>query len=105
MSARPAKTKEEARIQLAEACASISVATDLIRPHLALFEQFRHEVALMESAGPTIDPTLFTSSERRATEAFLKPIFEAARQFVQTVDAQKTLAQTALDLAKKGKAQ
>lgn len=105
MIATPAKTVEEAREQLAEACMIISHATDLIRPYAPLFEQFRQETERMESAGPIIDPTLFKSSERRATEAFLKPIFEAAEQFIRTVDVQKARAQVALDQVKKGEAQ
>lgn len=100
----PAKTIEEAREQLAEACMAISHATDLVRPYLPLLEQFRDEAQIMNSIGPIIDPTAFMNPERRATEAFLKPIFEAAERFVHTVDIQKTRAQAALDQLNKGEA-
>jgi hypothetical protein len=91
------KTKAEARAALAEANAAIDYAAQLLRPHAALFEQFRRDQSAMESFGSILDPTLFLSSERRAVEALLAPLYQAADKFLATVDRQKARARAALD--------
>jgi hypothetical protein len=100
MTETPAKTIEEAREMLASAANAAQMAAHMLRPHLALFAQFRQEAQLMDSVGPILNPTLFKSSERAATQAFLAPIFDEAERFVRTVDRQTKSAREALEKVK-----
>lgn len=88
--------KLEAKAKLEELNAAISTAVLLIKSQGDTLTQFFHESRQMDSVGPILDPTLFNSSERRATEALLKPVYEAVQRFVDTYDRQIEAAQSAL---------
>lgn len=85
-----------AREDLHEMAVAISFAVSTIKPHLPTIEAFLRECNDMENFGCLINPTLYMSSERRAVEAFLRPICEAAREFAKAVDAQQEHAKAAL---------
>lgn len=90
-------TKDEAKAALDGALMSIGAAREMIRAVEPTLAQFMVEAQRMESVGPILDPTLFNSSERRATEAMLKPFFEMALAFVQRHDQQMAIVKAALE--------
>jgi hypothetical protein len=92
----PIASREEARDRLNELNAAIGLAAELIRANADVLDQFFAEKASMDSVGPILDPTLFNSSERRAIEAVLEPVYEAARDFVRAYDVQIAAARAAL---------
>lgn len=73
------------------------MAVHFLQPHRALFDEFMRESRSMESIGPIVDPTLFMSSERRATEAMLKPLYQGAIDFLTTHDQQIARVRAALE--------
>jgi hypothetical protein len=93
--------KTDAIKELDAALKTIAVACELLRPYLPLFRQFEREKRLMESAGPVLDPTLFNSSERRATEAIVAPAFSAAQAFIAEIDAQQARVKAAFATVKR----
>jgi hypothetical protein len=93
--------KADAIKELDAALKTIAVTVELLRPYLPLFRQFEREKQLMESVGPILDPTLFNSSERRATEAIVAPAFLAATAFVAEIDAQQAKVKAAFATVKK----
>jgi len=86
-----------ARQQLDEANVAISTAIVLLNGVKPTLEQFMAEAQRMDSVGPIIDPTLFNSPERRATEAILKPIYKAALDFIQAHEMAVAVAKGALE--------
>lgn len=91
-------TSDEARKSLDEANIAISTDASLIRAQMPVIERFLRESRNIDNFGHIVDPTLFNSSERRAADAILKPIYEAARQFLlihqfQVDKATKALAE------------
>lgn len=68
-----------------------------IRPTL---EAFMEESRRMDNIGHILDPTLFNSPERRATEALLKPVFKAGLDFLRTYDVQAAVGRDALEKVK-----
>lgn len=88
--------REETRMRLDELNSTLATCALLIKSHQEVLDQFFDEAEHMASVGPILDPTLFNSSERRATEALLTPIYKAARDFVLTYDEQIAKAKTAL---------
>ncbi|MDK1386329.1 hypothetical protein QN224_13015 [Sinorhizobium sp. 8-89] len=87
----------DARAQLEEANAAITTAALLLGTSRETFEQFMRESERMDSVGAILDPTLFMSSERRATEALLKPLYRAALDFLNTHDRAIGEARAALN--------
>jgi hypothetical protein len=85
------------RQELAEAAQAISMAGHILRPHLPLIERYRKERDLVDSVGPIINPSLYKSSERQATDAIMAPIFQAAAAFVAILDDQTRRAREALE--------
>lgn len=85
-----------AREDLHEMAQAISAAHNIVKLHMPTIETFLKECRDMENFGCLINPTLYISSERRAVEAFLKPICAAAREFSKAIDAQQERAQAAL---------
>ena len=70
-----------------------ALADSLMRPHLALLEQYARERELMGSVGAILDPTLYRSSERRTVDAAIAPLFEQVRAFCRAVaEARSVLA-------------
>ncbi|QZN99758.1 hypothetical protein [Chenggangzhangella methanolivorans] len=68
----------------------------MIREHRDTLDRFFAEQRSMDSVGAILDPTLFNSSERRATEQILTPIYRAAQTFLETYDRQSASARQAL---------
>ncbi len=89
-------TREEAKEALSTAIATIGVAAEIIRSQEALIRQYLGEAERMDSVGPIIDPTLFNSSERRATDALLRPIFQGASDFLRIYDERVASGKAAL---------
>ncbi|MDI7864334.1 hypothetical protein MRS76_20555 [Rhizobiaceae bacterium n13] len=85
------------RRQIEEANAIISTVALLLGGSRETFEQFMLESERMDSVGAILNPTLFMSSERRATEALLKPLYRAALDFLRTHDRVIGEARAALD--------
>jgi hypothetical protein len=81
-------THEEAAAALNDAMTAIRGASDLLRPHSALFEHYAQEKERLESIGLLFDPTLFLSRERREADAIIGPTFDAARSFLCTIETQ-----------------
>lgn len=75
---------------------AISTAVMILRMELPTIEAFLKESRLMEGVGPIIDPTLFNKSERRAAEAVVLPLFNAAVDFVRVYDSQIARSKEAL---------
>lgn len=90
-------TKDEAKEALDGALMSIGAARELIRSVEPTLTRFMVEAQRMESVDPILNPTLFNSSERRATEAMVKPFFEMAMVFVQRHDQQMAIVKAALE--------
>lgn len=88
---------DDAREQLVAANAAITTAVMLLSAERGTFEQFMREARDMDNFGHITDPTLFISSERRATEAILKPLYQAALDFIAAYDRQIAAARGALD--------
>jgi hypothetical protein len=82
-------TQEAAREQMLELGVALSTAYMLLKPFEPLILQFQRESREMESFGPILNPTLFMNSERRATEAILKPIYGEALRFIQIYEDQR----------------
>ncbi|TGQ95377.1 hypothetical protein EN851_07595 [Mesorhizobium sp. M8A.F.Ca.ET.208.01.1.1] len=90
-------TRDEALLALEEANAAMCAAAMLfasIEPTLARFMQ---ESRNMESIGALIHPTLWKDPERQATEALLKPLYQAALDFSKLYKAQLAQAAGALE--------
>lgn len=90
-------TKEEAKAALDDALRSTGAAREMIRSVEPTLARFMVEARRMESIGPILDPSLFNSSERRATEAMVKPFFEMALSFVERHDRQMETVKAALE--------
>lgn len=82
------KTRAEAAEALVGLNLTVAFAVQMLRGHVATIDQFFEEKRSMDSVGPILDPTLFNSSERRAAEALLAPVYRAARDLVATYDEQ-----------------
>ncbi|MDI9847328.1 hypothetical protein QM467_04545 [Rhodoblastus sp. 17X3] len=93
----PPLTREAAREQMLELGAALSTAYLLLKPFEPLVLQFQRESRDIESVGRILNPTLFISSERRATEAILKPIYDEALRFIRIYEAQRARGAAALD--------
>lgn len=89
-------TQQNAKEQLNSAAATIGVAAEIIRVNKPLIERYLAEAERMDSVGPILDPTLFNSSERRAVDAIMRPLFKASRDFLNTYDATVGAATQAL---------
>lgn len=89
-------TREEAQERLHALNAAIATAVVLIKSEAKTLEQFFAEAEHMASVSPILDPTLFNSSERRAAEALLTPIYKAARDLVRAYEEQQAKGLEAL---------
>lgn len=85
------------RQELHDATAAISLCATVLGAHRDLLERFMKELRDMENFGHIVDPTLFMSSERRATEAILKPLYQAALAFLDEHDRQIAATRKALE--------
>ncbi len=83
--------------QLMEATAVLATCRQFMESIRPTMEAFMEESRHMESFGPIVDPTLFNSSERRAAEALIKPIFESGLAFLRTYDVQTSAGKAALE--------
>lgn len=90
-----AATVQQAREQLRDFNAALSTAYLLLKPFTPLIEQFQRESQIMDSIGPLLAPHLFMDPERRACEQMLKPLYEQARQFLQTYEIARDAAEGA----------
>lgn len=90
-------TKEEAKAALDEALRSIGAAREIIRVVEPTLRRFMEESRRMDSVGPILNPTMFNSSERRATEAMVKPFFAMALTFVDQHQRQMETVKAALE--------
>lgn len=84
------------REQLTTATAVVSGVASLLRQERPTIEMFLKECRDMESFGPVVAPSLFHRSERRAVEAAIRPIFEAAITFLNTHDEHVKRVKSAL---------
>jgi hypothetical protein len=89
-------TVAEARQKLVQLNQDISLAVMVLRPHVELIRRYQQERRDMESIGHIVDPTLYRSSERQATDAVLAPIYSEALRFVEAYDRQCAAAQDVL---------
>lgn len=87
---------ESAQERLAHAAQAIAMAEMMLRTQRPTMEAFLKECADMESFGPILDPTLYRDSTRRAASALVKPLFEAAIDFLRVYDLHVAKAKTAL---------
>ena len=83
--------------ELHAATAAISLCAVVLAPHRDLLERFMRESRYMENVGPVLAPSLFMSSERRAVESVMKPIYQAALDFLNAHERQVAAARGALD--------
>ena len=97
MAENPPLTKEQAKAALDDALLTIGAARELLRSVEPTMARFLAEAQRMESVGPILHPTLFNSSERRATEAMVKPFFEMALAFAGRHDRQMEAVKAALE--------
>jgi hypothetical protein len=89
-------TRDEAQEALHELNGAIGVAVSLIRSQKEILDRFFAESESMASIGPILDPTLFNSSERRAVEALVTPVYRAAQNLLSTYDEQQAKGLDAL---------
>lgn len=82
--------------QITTAAAVVSGVASLLRSERPTIEQFLKECRDMENFGSVVAPTLFRDPTRRAVEATLRPIFEAAITFLNTHDEHVKRAGAAL---------
>ena len=94
-------TKEEARRRLDALNSTIHTAVLLIAAERETLEQFFAEARDMDNVGHILDPTLFNSSERRATQAILTPIYTAALDLVRAYEGQVEAAAAAVAKVKR----
>jgi len=85
-----------ARRKLEEATAAMSTAACVFAGVEETIAQFLKEKQAMENIGPVVAPSLFIHPERRAAEALLSPLFEAAENFLRVYKTQMLAAATAL---------
>ncbi|TIN76727.1 hypothetical protein [Mesorhizobium sp.] len=90
----------DARQQLEETNAAITTAALLLGAVKPTLEQFMRESRDMDNFGHITDPTLWMKPERRATEALLKPLYQAALDFLRTHDKQIAEAKATLEKAR-----
>lgn len=88
-------TREEARRE--EANATICTAAMLFAGIEPTLERFMQESRNMESIGALIHPTLWKDPERAATEALLKPLYQAALDFSRLYKTQLAQAADAME--------
>ncbi|WAX93162.1 hypothetical protein N7E70_015805 [Aminobacter sp. NyZ550] len=81
-----------AREKLEKANAAISMAAMMLASVAPTLEEFMRECRDMESVGVFLKPSLFMDPERRATEALMKPLYQAALSFTQTYKTQLAAA-------------
>lgn len=86
-----------ARQQLDEANVAISTVAMMLNAVKPTLEQFMDEARHMDNVGHILNPTLFNSSERRAAEAILKPIYKAALDFLRAHEIAIAAAKGALE--------
>lgn len=89
-------TKEEARAKLDALNTAIHTAVLLVAGERETLERFFAESLSMDIVGPILDPTLFNSGERRATQAILTPIYRAALDLVRAYEGQISAAAAAV---------
>jgi hypothetical protein len=89
-------TKEEAKRALDELNSAIGTAAVVIRMHKETLDRYFAEQSTFDTIAPIFDPTLWNSSERRATEAILTPIYRAALDFITAHDTATARAEDAL---------
>jgi hypothetical protein len=87
----------DARQHLEEANVAISTAAMILGTQRETFEQFMRESRDMDNFGHIVDPTLWNKPERRAVEALLKPLYQAALDFLKSHDRQMAATKTALE--------
>lgn len=79
-------TRDEACRRLIEMTTALTGAAMLIKSETEMIERYLEEARSMDSIGPIIDPTLFNSSERRATDAIIRPLVVAARDYLHAYE-------------------
>lgn len=89
-------TREEAEEALCRLNAAIATAVLVINGEKEVLDRFFAEQRSFDTIAPILDPTLWNSSERRATEALLSPIYKAAKNLIVIYDAQTSRAAKAL---------
>ena len=81
-----------AREKLEEANAAISMAAMMLASVAPTLEQFMSDSRDRDNVGTFLKPSLFMDPERRATEALMMPLYEAALSFTQTYKTQLAAA-------------
>lgn len=87
----------EAHEQLQRAAHAVHTAVMLLQMEMPTIQAFLRESRDMDNFGHITDPTLWKKSERRAADAVVRPLFEAAVAFVAIHDAHLATAKRALD--------
>lgn len=90
----------DARQQLEETNATIATAALLLGAVKPTLDQFMRESRDMDNFGHITDPTLWMKPERRATEALLRPLYQAALDFLRVYDRQIADTKAALEKAR-----
>jgi len=98
----PERSKAQLKQELSDAVGAAQVAANLLRGSLPLMQEFLIESRRMETVGPVLAPSLYMDSERRATEAVVKPVFEAAVRYVADFDNAVERARLALEAVSRG---
>lgn len=91
------KLDNKAFDSLHSAASAVSTAVMVLRMEQATFEAFLKEARDMENFGHIVDPTLYKNPERRAANAVVQPLFEAAVAFVKAYDDHIARAKAALE--------
>lgn len=86
----------EASEQLGRAAHAVSTAVMLLQMEMPTIQAFLKESRDMDNFGHSVNPTLWKKPERRAADAIVRPMFEAAVRFVAVHNEHLAKAQDAL---------
>lgn len=87
----------EAEANLSEMTMAIGIAVQALKSQEPMLRRYLDEAESMDSFGPIFDPTLFNSSERRATDAIMRPIVKASLDYLRAHEMATAAAKAALE--------
>lgn len=87
----------EASEHLSRAAHAVRTAVLLLKMEMPTIQAFLKESRDMDNFGHITDPTLWRSSERRAADAIVSPLFKAAVALVAVHDEHLAKARDALE--------
>lgn len=90
------KPQRDPKSELLSMAAAISLAAQVLRPHLPLMREYARERDRFEGIGPVLAPSLYMDSERRVTDTVMWPLIQVATRFVIDHDVHVEVAKAAL---------